>query len=127
MDCLMPFPFKVTKSGNTIHATIRCPACAAANQERSRGKAMARRLHASRLGDNPNWRRLVARDGDRCHICGVHTSTLLGPLDDNYPTVDHLVPIAAGGTDTMDNCKVACRRCNISRGAGPVRKRKQRA
>ena len=35
-------------------------------------------------------------------------------------TVDHLVPIAAGGLHTWDNVALAHRRCNLKRGAAGI-------
>ena len=60
-----------------------------------------------------------------CAICG----TKVDPCDKwinesgrycfgrNYPTVDHIVAIKNGGTDTYDNVQLACKRCNSKKGA----------
>jgi 5-methylcytosine-specific restriction endonuclease McrA len=48
----------------------------------------------------------LERDGYRCVYCGK-------PAD----TVDHLIEVARGGTDTLDNYVAACKRCNSRRGA----------
>lgn len=34
----------------------------------------------------------------------------------NSAEVDHIVPHSRGGTDTPDNLRILCRRCNQSRG-----------
>jgi 5-methylcytosine-specific restriction endonuclease McrA len=34
-------------------------------------------------------------------------------------TVDHVVPIARGGTPTPENLQVLCRSCNSAKGARP--------
>jgi HNH endonuclease/AAA domain len=52
-------------------------------------------------------RAVLERDGYRCVYCG-------GPAT----TADHIVPRSAGGTDSMDNLRAACRPCNSSRGDG---------
>ena len=53
----------------------------------------------------PEWRGLrtivLARDQGTCQYCGR-------PAD----TVDHVRPVAAGGTDDMNNLVAACRECN---------------
>lgn len=54
---------------------------------------------------------IISRDGGRCHICGKKPPR-------SEIELDHLVPIAKGGTHTADNLSVACRHCNRSRNAG---------
>ena len=50
--------------------------------------------------------RILARDGHRCHYCGKPART-----------VDHVLPVAAGGTDDPSNLVAACRRCNARKGS----------
>src|SRR5215207_9416700 len=50
--------------------------------------------------------------GGRCHYC----QEALHPLRDF--TVDHVIPVARGGSDDRSNLVAACRRCNSSKGAG---------
>jgi 5-methylcytosine-specific restriction endonuclease McrA len=63
---------------------------------------------------------LRKRHGDECHYCGI---TLIfgrfkaGKRPKNLATLEHLKPIARGGTHTWDNCRLACWACNISKGA----------
>lgn len=47
-----------------------------------------------------------ARDGECCAYCG----TTEGPFE-----VDHIIPRAKGGENTVENVTVACRRCNRSK------------
>ena len=60
----------------------------------------------------PNWsairRRIYDRDGGICGYCG-HKLAL-----DGY-TVDHVHPLALGGSDEESNLTVACRPCNSSK------------
>ena len=62
---------------------------------------------------------LYRRDNGRCHICGM----LCLPDDyeirggqkqcgDYYPSIDHVIPLARGGSHTWNNVKLAHRRCN---------------
>jgi len=57
-------------------------------------------------------REQIARQGRyRCDYC-LRTEELMGmPM-----TVDHIVPSAAGGSDTEQNLCPACRRCNEFKG-----------
>jgi 5-methylcytosine-specific restriction endonuclease McrA len=56
------------------------------------------------------------RDGWRCQLCGVKTSTEHATTHDRYPNLDHIVPLAKGGEHTRENTQCACRRCNLSKG-----------
>ena len=55
-------------------------------------------------------KKLIERDGSRCAYCGRE-------LDFDSCTIEHVVPLACGGTSTMDNCIILCCECNI-RAAG---------
>lgn len=55
------------------------------------------------LGDYSKFKpSLFSRDGERCVYCESKTSLV----------VDHMVPIALGGTDDIDNLALACKPCN---------------
>lgn len=54
---------------------------------------------------------VILRGGGRCVWCE-------SPLDDRAATVDHLVPVQAGGTNATANLVSCCRRCNSARGWG---------
>jgi hypothetical protein len=76
---------------------------------RDGGRRRRARLRATQR--QPYSRHAVfERDGWRCWCCSTE-------LDENTATVDHLIPVAAGGPDTFDNVRAACRPCNSRRGA----------
>lgn len=52
------------------------------------------------------WCQMVEHFGGRCAYCG-------GP----GTTIDHVVPISAGGRDEIQNVLPACKRCNASKGS----------
>ena len=52
------------------------------------------------------------RDAYVCHICGEPTDPTQKFPHPLYPTVDHVRPLAKGGTDTLDNVKCAHFICN---------------
>lgn len=59
---------------------------------------------------------LRERDGDECWIC--RRPMLFGKgkaLDDDFATLDHIVPRAKGGKHSLDNLRLAHRACNIRR------------
>ena len=50
---------------------------------------------------------VMERDAYRCVTCGSHVDL----------TVDHIKPVALGGTDDSDNLQTMCRSCNSKKGA----------
>jgi len=66
---------------------------------------------------------LRRRDGDLCHLCGAPMAFPVGtdPRNDWSATLDHLVPVAHGGTDELQNLKLAHYSCNVRRGTEPYR------
>lgn len=57
------------------------------------------------------------RDGWRCHICHKSVDRRLSGRDRMGPTLDHLIPLSAGGEHSYANTALAHRSCNSSRGA----------
>lgn len=52
----------------------------------------------------------MLRKARRCHYCQARFTK------ENPPTLDHITPLAKGGTHTLDNLIAACRTCNCSKG-----------
>lgn len=50
-------------------------------------------------------RSIVERDNSTCYLCGRK-------LTDREIHLDHVIPLARGGSHTADNLKVTCRPCN---------------
>lgn len=50
------------------------------------------------------------RDNETCHLCGQWVSV-------HDMTLDHVVPLARGGSHTYDNIKLAHAVCNSKKGA----------
>jgi 5-methylcytosine-specific restriction endonuclease McrA len=59
--------------------------------------------------------RILARAGFRCRCCGRSGSTPGVVLH-----VDHVVPLAAGGTSSEGNLRTACEECNLGKGTRAV-------
>lgn len=57
-------------------------------------------------------RRTIARDQPPCAICQQPIDYDLPHLDPGEFVVDHIIPLARGGTDTIDNKQAAHRSCN---------------
>lgn len=66
------------------------------------------------------WRDIAERDHMRCQICGCKVDVTDRWVNErgvwcfgrSYPTIDHIIALANGGTDTYDNVQLACKRCN---------------
>lgn len=96
--------------GRVTHHGSRCPTCQATwDAAHERGRAQRRGTTAQR-GYGAAWQRqsrVLRAQGGACERCGtVHDLT-----------VDHLIPLAAGGTSDASNLRVLCRRCNGMKGA----------
>lgn len=59
---------------------------------------------------------LFASDGWACQICSEPVDYTADSLSDWYPSVDHIVPRAHGGSDDISNLRTAHRWCNSVRG-----------
>ena len=60
-------------------------------------------------------RKLMERDEGKCFWC----KTMLAYED---ATMDHVIPMARGGTDALTNLVLSCQPCNNSRGCRDGRK-----
>jgi 5-methylcytosine-specific restriction endonuclease McrA len=55
-------------------------------------------------------------DGYRCHLCKRLCDPWRKVPDPRAPTIDHIVPLAQGGTHEPLNCRTACYACNCRKG-----------
>jgi 5-methylcytosine-specific restriction endonuclease McrA len=64
---------------------------------------------------------VIRRDkSTNCYLCGIETTLRPGRY---RRTLDHIIPTSRGGTDTLENLKLACASCNSSRGNRPIHAR----
>lgn len=84
-------------------------------RQRAMGAERVARYRQRRSLKESEWTairdRIVERDGTVCTYC----STTEGPF-----VVDHIVPLAQGGTNDDENLCVACRYCNSSKAGKTV-------
>ena len=66
------------------------------------------------------WKKLHAqvleRDQWLCYLCGNAIDPAVASADPWAATVDHVVPVSAGGSHTAGNLRAAHRRCNVEKG-----------
>lgn len=82
------------------------------DEEKARIQKEARARRRARLGvSKANWGKLrqavIDRDHGICQGCGTRP--------DN-PHIDHITPLALGGSSTLDNLQVLCPQCNTHKG-----------
>lgn len=64
--------------------------------------------------------RLAQRDGNRCHVCEGVINMTLSPDHEWGPTIEHVLPLANGGTNAMSNLRLSHLGCNRDRGSAPM-------
>lgn len=69
-----------------------------------------RARRAGVLSDGHSRLEVFQRDGGICQICGTD-------LDPRAWHEDHIVPIVAGGADTLANVQATCPPCNMQKGS----------
>lgn len=65
-------------------------------------KTKERKIYSRRI--------IFARDGYRCQYCTAE-------LNHKNATIDHIMPKAAGGPNSWQNCVACCRECNAKKGS----------
>ncbi len=94
-------------------------------QEKERKKANKRLREAKakkngKIEWNISLEKLMQKDDNICKICGrqvdiedyYYTNEGYFIAGDNYPSIDHIIPLAKGGTHTWNNVQLAHRHCN---------------
>lgn len=95
------------------------------------------RVLAAPLAHRPNFRqrgydrrydrnhKRVLREETHCHICGEVVDKTLSGRHPRGASVDHIIPISAGGSNDRGNLRLAHLSCNSSRREGerPLRQR----
>lgn len=58
---------------------------------------------------------LIERDGKFCHYCGRPLQDSVGGYNDDGISLDHITPQIHGGSNSIENLVLACRRCNLEK------------
>lgn len=56
----------------------------------------------------------------KCNLCSKQLSFESNPLSNEYPSIDHMIPLSKGGYHEWDNVQLLCRRCNFKKGNNPT-------
>lgn len=93
--------------------------CAAAKRlaDRRVAKDKRRALQRDAFVANVYRAQVFKRDGWRCHLCGKPVNRKATVPHPHAATLDHVVPLAAGGTHEPSNCRTAHYLCNSRKGA----------
>lgn len=83
----------------------------------SKASTRARKVKVRLTWDGVTDRQIFERDGWKCQVpgCGQRLRRDLAWPDPLSPSIDHIVPLSLGGTDTAPNKRAAHLTCNISR------------
>lgn len=61
--------------------------------------------------------RLFERDGSKCSICGSEMLfSIQHKSEPRFATADHILPRSKGGSNAIENLRLACKSCNEARG-----------
>jgi 5-methylcytosine-specific restriction endonuclease McrA len=96
------------------------------SEKRSRriAKAKRRALERGKASERIDPLRVFERDGWKCQLCGDKLRpNRRGKYHPKSPELDHIIPLASGGTHTRDNVQCACRKCNIAKSSRPLGQR----
>ncbi|MGY4930325.1 HNH endonuclease [Streptomyces sp. 900116325] len=98
------------------------PACAVAKLKDDKREAKHKRRARQRDAyvANVSRRAIYERDRWMCHLCGKKINRDAEVPDPLAPTLDHVIPLAAGGTHEPANVRAAHYRCNSIKGDGYI-------
>ena len=106
------------------YCSLGCKA-AAKRAARKMGRRASKALRRARqrvdrvlVGRSIDPIRVFDECGWRCALCNRKTpKEKRGAYDDDAPELDHIVALSRGGSHTRANLQLACRACNLKKGA----------
>ena len=125
-ECGREFTLRELREDNPWNFSNNPTFCSLSCSHRYRGRiSKHRRREKKRAGDcDLSLRELDERDNHTCYLCGGQTDWNDYRVDgsgnfvagDMYPSMDHVIPLVAGGTHTHGNLRIAHRLCNALKG-----------
>jgi 5-methylcytosine-specific restriction endonuclease McrA len=98
-------------NANRKYCSAACTRRAVRRVEKAARRARKRNLPRERVSP----RKVFERDGWVCRMCHRPTIRKHSNTDDS-PELDHIVPLAHGGSHTYGNTQLLCRKCNGAKG-----------
>lgn len=110
------------RCGKTFcHPTARQDECCSAQCTRAYHRRLREHIKRTRSdGENFGIREIAERDNWTCHLCAEAVPDKPWDGDIDCGTLDHLIPVSAGGKHIRANVKLAHFMCNSLRGATPL-------
>lgn len=109
-------------SRDKLYCSIKC--CDRASSRVGKLRRDGRVLANGKVDWDISIDSIIKRDGNHCYICGedcdkqdyATRSNGAFVAGNNYPSIEHVMPISKGGTHTWDNVLLAHRLCNSIKG-----------
>ena len=109
LDCATNYTYQRTgKRKLSRYCSTICERRAA---RRNSNHIRRHRITSSRKGDVYRAK-IFEKDSYVCQLCNEPVDTTAHWNDDRYPSLDHIIPLAHGGSHSMDNLQTAHRICN---------------
>lgn len=107
-------PGKCRQCGKDIARGAKCADCLATSRlERKRRERRRRRVLKRGAAAEPyTLAEIAARDRNVCQLCRRRVAMTKAVPHPKAPTIDHVLPLAAGGDDTRANVQLAHFECN---------------
>lgn len=115
----LPKTFDVSCDGCGTKFTAKKPDarwCSKTCANRHWGNVRARQARVRDAGSYAD-RDVFIRDNWVCHLCGELIDAQLSRTDPMGATIDHVVPLAHGGDDSLENVRAAHFSCNVRKGS----------
>lgn len=101
-DAVFGYNPQYVRGKKYVHRTSICNPCKYIHYVR-------KRFHQQRTGGKFDTAAFVAKTlrlGSRCQLCGAHATV-------RKLSVDHIIPVSKGGTNSISNLQPLCLPCNI--------------
>lgn len=110
------------QTGNMKYCSVTCSKRISNAIKKDR---RVRKIRYVVVDKNITIQRLYERDNGHCYICGrvcdwsdCEDKNGVFIAHDNYPSIDHVIPLSKGGLHAWDNVRLACRGCNSKKRDG---------